>query len=212
MLLDLHTHLPAPRSEAVISCTPEELPSDTDFPGQVYSVGLHPWKVGFTGMTEEELTSLTEAARREDVVAIGETGIDKAHHGAAPLFAQMNAFKAHIELSENIGKPLIIHCVKAHDIIIQMRKDLNPSQRWVIHGFRGKPSILMMLIEAGIDVSYGEKYNPESVAITPPDHIFAETDESTIPIEEIINHLSAINPLINRELIARNISFLKGQK
>lgn len=208
MLLDLHTHMPAPRPEGIISCNPEELPSCDEFPCQLYSVGLHPRKVGFSGVTAKELASLSKAASREDVVAIGETGIDKVYPGGAPLFAQMNAFKNHIELSESVGKPLIIHCVKAHDIIIQMRKELKPCQRWIIHGFRGKPSILRMLLDAGIDVSYGEFFNPESVAMTPPEHLFAETDESSLPIEEIINRLGGVNHLINIKQIASNLSSL----
>lgn len=203
-ILDLHTHLPAPRPGAIISCSPYELPLPDAFPEQLYSVGFHPWNINMSGLTPADLQTLRQAAERPDVVAIGEAGIDKAREGAAPLFAQMLAFKAQIDVSEELSKPLIIHCVKAHDIVIGLRKEYNPTQRWIIHGFRGKPSILQMLLDAGIDVSYGELFNPESVALTPLDRVFAETDESSLSIEEIISSLHNINPQITTNLISAN--------
>ncbi|MDE6271968.1 MAG: TatD family hydrolase [Muribaculaceae bacterium] len=205
MLLNIHTHLPAPKPEAIISCNPTELPSPEDFPGQSYSVGIHPWNVGPSGLSEAELEALREAALRPDVLAIGETGIDKSRSGIAPLFAQMLAFKAHILLSEELAKPMILHCVKAHDIIISMRKEMKPEQKWIIHGFRGKPTILTQILAAGIDVSYGELFNADSVAMTPPERIFAETDESTLSINDIINRLCETNPLIDISRISENI-------
>lgn len=204
-ILDLHTHLPAPRPEAIISCSPSEIPAPDAFPGQYYSVGFHPWSVKMPGLSTNDMQMLRDAALRPDVVAIGEAGIDKAREGVAPLFAQMLAFKAQIEVSEALSLPMIIHCVKAHDIIIGLRKEYNPRQRWIIHGFRGKPTILRMLLEAGIDVSYGEQFNAETVAATPPERIFAETDETTLPIEDIIAALSRANPQITKELVHNNI-------
>lgn len=206
MILNLHTHLPAPKPEAIISCNPWELPDENAFPGQYYSVGVHPWVLPATGLTEEDIQKLREYGSRPDVAAIGEAGIDLMHDGCAPLFAQMLALKSHIEISEELEKPLILHCVKGHDRIISLRKTIQPKQHWIIHCFRGKPSILRMLLEAGIDVSYGEYFNPESVALTPTDRLFAETDESLLSITEIIARLSAVNPLITQDSIAGSVA------
>lgn len=204
-IIDLHTHLPAPRLDAVISVAPDELPPEGAFPGQFYSVGYHPWQIKAMGLSPEQVAALREVAGRRDVVAIGEAGIDLAREGCAPLFAQMLAFKAQIEVSEALGLPMILHCVKAHDIIIGLRKEYAPKQRWVVHGFRGKPTVLAMLLEAGIDVSYGEKFNPESVAATPIDRLFAETDDSQFTIEETIEKIKGANPGISAEIISQNI-------
>ncbi len=210
MTLDLHTHLPGPKPEAIISCSPPELPAPGEWPGQLYSTGIHPWDLTAEGLSETDLAILRNAALREDVVAIGECGIDLAKPGAAPLFIQMLALKVHIALSEEIGKPLILHCVKGFDIIIGLRKEFRPAQRWIIHGFRGKPTVAEMLLRAGLDLSFGEKFNPQSVAITPADRLFSETDESALPISEIIQSLSLANPEINSGVIASNIRNLLG--
>lgn len=206
MILDLHTHRTAPYPEGIISTSPELLPSE---PGvQLYSAGFHPWDIDTGGLTPAQTALLEEAAKRNDVVAIGECGIDMGRADAAPLAIQMIVLREHIRVSEAVGKPLILHCVKAHDVIIGMKKELKPAQRWVIHGFRGKPSILKMLLDAGISVSYGEKFNKESVAATPPEHLFAETDESPLAIECIIATLQSMNPVITPGLIESNLHTL----
>lgn len=210
-ILDIHTHHQPPYPEGIIAMAPEKLPAPDAFPGQLYSVGVHPWDVRGMGLSPAEKTRLREAAQRDDVVALGECGIDSVHEGAAPLFSQLLALKAQVEISEEVGKPLILHCVKAQDIIIGVRKDLNAGQPWIVHGFRGKPTILKMLTDAGIYVSYGEKFNPDSVAATPLDRIFVETDASSVSIEEIIQSIRTIHPTLTPAQISQNLtSLLKG--
>lgn len=208
MILDLHTHLPAPRPEAVISVSPNQLPPSEAFPGQLYSVGFHPWDIPADGLSADDLLCLRKAAERQDVVAIGECGIDMARIGDVALFSQMLAFKAQIELAEEMRLPMILHCVKAHDVILSMRKDVGAVQPWVIHGFRGKPSILQMLLQGDISVSYGSHFNPQSVAATPAESLFVDSDESSESILEIIARISQVNPAINEGVIARNVAEL----
>ncbi len=138
------------------------------------------------------MDKLRKAALRPDVVAIGECGIDLMREGMAPAAIQMNVLKKHIEISESVKKPLILHSVKGQEIICGMRKEMKPEQEWIIHGFRGKPTILDMYLKAGIAVSYGEHFNEESVRRTPPDKLYTETDESQIPIREIIAGIERI--------------------
>lgn len=210
MIIDIHSHHSAPYAEGIVNCSPASLPDPGAYPGQLYSVGIHPWDIKGMGITPAEKSALAEACSREDVVAIGECGIDQVHgkeHGnAAPLFSQLLTLKAQVELSEKWHKPLILHCVRAWDIIIGIRKDMGASQPWVIHGFRGKPAVLEMLQRAGIYVSYGEMFNAESVELTALDAILAETDDSSKSINEIIETLSALRPEITPELIATNVA------
>lgn len=183
--LDIHTHHPAPQPQAVVNVSP------TDFSPagrQLYSVGIHPW----TTVEEPSETlweQLDKAAHHPQVVAIGECGIDLLKGG--PLFRQLLVLKRQIELSESIGKPLIIHAVKADDIIMGLKRDMNPKQKWAIHGFRGKPQAAAQLSKAGIWLSFGERFNPEAPKVVPNDMLLAETDESQLTIEDIINNLSA---------------------
>ena len=78
---------------------------------------------------------------------------------------QLEVFKGQIELSEREEKPLIIHCVKAIDGLLRLRRDLHPKMPWMFHGFRGKPQQLRSLLAAGFYVSFGFHYNEESLSI-----------------------------------------------
>ncbi|MBD5369750.1 MAG: hydrolase TatD [Bacteroides sp.] len=207
-VLDIHTHHPAPQPLGVISAAPEELPV---LPGaQLYSAGIHPWNVKGIGLSAAQTAALTAAASRSDVVAIGETGIDLVREGCAPLAGQINAMRAHIDLSESLGKPLILHCVRGHDIIAQTRRELNPTQPWIIHGFRGKPSIADILLKAGCVLSFGDRFNAEALLCVPPEAILAETDEAEYDIREVIGLLAECRPEIDEALISANSARVLG--
>ena len=187
MILDVHCHTADDLKPHSIINT--DLYSFNPQNGQYYSIGLHPWDVNHCDINGT-MTIVAQYASHPSVVAIGETGIDLPKGGA--LHQQMDIFMQHINISEKSGKPLIIHCVKAHDIISQIRKRISPKQDWIIHGFRNKPSIAKILLDAGCYLSYGERFNPESLLITPDDRILAETDTSDCKISQIIDNLSTV--------------------
>ena len=185
LCLDIHTHHPAPQPFGVVSCSSEGF---DPLEGQSYSIGIHPWKTE-TLPTKEEWSEFERIAQLPCVVAIGECGIDKLKGGA--LFKQLIVMQRQIEISEKLGKPLIIHDVKAHDVIVGLKRDLKPVQKWLVHGFRAKPSVAKMLTDAGIFLSFGEKFNRESLMLTPEKMLLAETDESPLSIKDIILNLSS---------------------
>lgn len=204
MILDCHTHHAYPSSEAIISTSPI---SFTPIGEQKWSVGLHPWHLDlFCGsdmrIKEDIWIELVAAAATPQVSAIGECGIDIANGGL--LATQMLAFRRQALLAERLRKPLIIHAVKAHDIIVELKKDIAPTQPWIIHGFRNKPSIAEIYIKNGCCLSFGEKFNEESLRITPPERIFAETDESSLSIDVIISRLEGARQEELRQQIIQN--------
>ncbi len=199
MILDCHTHKQASAPNAIISTSPIGFVAQGQ---QLWSTGLHPWDLPLycadnMRIKDEIWTELVAAAASPYVVAIGECGIDLTHGGL--LATQMLAFRKQALLAERLKKPLIIHAVKAHDFITGMKRDLSPEQPWIIHGFRNKPTIAEIYLKAGCFLSFGEKFSPETLDMTPTDRILAETDESTLPIESIIMRLeeSIQRPLRN---------------
>ena len=204
MIIDCHTHKPAPSPDAIISTSPIGFIAQGS---QMWSVGLHPWDLPLycaenLRVKDEIWVELVAAAASPYVAAVGECGIDLTHGGL--LATQMLAFRKQALLAERLRKPLVIHAVKAHDIITGMKKDLAPEMPWIIHGFRNKPTIAEIYLKAGCWLSFGEKFSPESLDMTPTDRILAETDESELTIGDIIMRLeeSAQKPL--RDAIIAN--------
>ena len=196
MIKDIHTHRIDAR-EAVISVNPWEFaPVD----GLCYSVGIHPWQVGRA--TDADFDRLAECARSDNVLMIGECGIDKLRGGE--LSMQTGVLERHIALSEQVCKPLVLHCVRASNELCRLRRQLRPSMPWIVHGFRGNAHVASQLLDAGFYLSYGERFNPEALAITPADRLLAETDESLLPIDEIHRRLAAARQIEVDEFV-RNV-------
>ncbi len=107
------------------------------------------------------------------------------------MATQLDVLSEHIKLSEQLELPLILHVVKAFNEIIQLRQRINPSQKWIIHGFRSKPELARQLLDNGFDLSLGEHFNAATAAIIPADRLHFETDESSLPISEIAHRILA---------------------
>lgn len=196
-ILDIHTHKPAPQPEGVVSLRNFDVEL---LEGQFYSAGIHPWDT-IEPITEETFSQLEILARDPQIFAIGECGVDPGKGGA--MFRQLQILKRQIDLSEKLRKPVILHCVKSADIILGLKRDLQPTQPWIIHGFRGKPALARQLTEKGIYLSFGEKFNADTVMMMPPNLLLAETDESILTITEIIE---ALNVAANRDLTPEILS------
>ena len=165
---DIHTHDKS-RTDAIINIYPNE----EIIKGAYHSVGIHPWHtIEVDSTTIEKLNIL---ATHPQVIAIGEAGLDALK--GAPIDKQIEIFRHHVTLSEKYKKPLIIHCVKAFNEIISLKKQLRPTMPWIIHGFRGKPQLAQQLLDNGFYISLGKHFNPASAAIIPPDRLFYESDE-----------------------------------
>lgn len=139
----------------------------------VQTQGIHP-----ADIREDSTLSLSP-----DVLAIGECGLDRLCSVAMDV--QERIFRQQITLSESHHLPLILHCVKALDDVLRLRRLLCPSQSWVFHGFRGKPQQLNSLIASGCYVSFGPRFNPESLRACPMERLFLETDDSGCTINDV---------------------------
>lgn len=150
-----------------------------------YSIGIHPWST--EKMKEEDVINVIDEIKRKSdndrIIAIGECGFDRIRGGSKDL--QEKIFRQLVAISEESGKPLIIHSVKSTDDIIRIKKELKPKQLWIIHGFRGKKEVAKQLLNHGISLSLGEHFNNEAAAIIPDDMLFYESDESELDIKEI---------------------------
>lgn len=90
---------------------------------------------------------------------------------------QEEVFLQHIALSERLGKPLIVHCVKALDRLLRLHREQKPTMPWMLHGFRGKPQQLRSLLDAGFYIGFGFRHNAESLRLCPAERLLLESDD-----------------------------------
>jgi len=209
-LYDIHTHqvFLEDNDDPYHSCILDVYPLEFEVAKETYhrhafSCGIHPW---YSEDSDNQMKYLIEIAPDPRIVAIGETGLDKLK---GPSFdVQIPVFIKHIELSENLKKPVIIHCVKAWEELIKVRRETNPTQPWIIHGYRGKPELTKRLIREGFLFSVGEKINVDSLPLIPINSLFCETDEDEVDIRDIYQQAAYT---LNRDLedfaneIAKNV-------
>jgi TatD DNase family protein len=165
-----------------------------------YSIGLHPWDI----RKMYEIKLLDKIRQDNNLFAFGESGLDKTIK--TPFLIQKAFFIKHIELSEKFQKPLIIHCVKSFNEITKLKKEFNPTQKWIIHGFAGSPQMGKQLIDAGFILSFGkflffeDRKSDNFFSMVPDESFFLETDESDKNIEDIYLQASEIKKIPVEEL------------
>lgn len=174
---------------------------------ELHSVGIHPWDAASfdISMLNEEYFSSAEA--------IGEIGLDYACKVDRVL--QERLFERQLELAQKLGKPVVLHCVKAFEPVMKYLSKYS-LKAVIFHGFIGSKEQAAKAIERGYYLSFGHRteHSPKSIealCATPLDRLFVETDEAEISIEqmyakiaelrgiEVENLLDAINK--NYELI-----------
>lgn len=195
---DVHTHKKS-LSESVFSIE-NKYPNSTDFTNS-FSIGIHPWFIDKKQISRE-LLIVEEKLNNKNCYAIGECGLDKISKTDFEL--QKFVFKKQIKLSEQYKKPLIIHCVKAYQEIIELKKDLKSTQIWILHGFNKNLQVAESLLKNGIVLSFGEAIIKntklqEVLSYIPTSSILLETDNAGIDIQEVYTKVAEIK---NIEVVA----------
>lgn len=206
MQIDIHTHNPktADGTFAIRSLSITQLPHPTPHSQlptlhSPHSIALHPWH---TPPEPHWLNHLRLWAADPRCLMIGECGIDHLR-GDTPQH-QTQYFEAQIQLSEELQKPLIIHSVKAHSEILQLRVSSRATQPWIIHGYRGSIQMADTLLRHSIHLSFGNYLaQPKTQALLRhlgPDKILLETDDSPVAIADIYRQAAAILAISLQEL------------
>ncbi len=179
--LNFHTHRPSLRHECAVQClSPHRFEQRQDSPFLTYyAVGIHPWQAHQAD--EAEFECLTRAVQHPAVVAVGEVGLDRAC--SVPYEVQLEVFRRQALLAEQCHKPLVLHCVRAVDDVLAVRKALKARQPWIWHGFRGGDTQLRALLPHGFYFGFGGHYRAEALAACPLSRLLPETDESPGGIE-----------------------------
>ena len=218
---DAHTHLAVPgmESNSLVSV----LPAAPRPSGFRFSIGIHPWTLGEVNV-EHQLELIESAAMEPDCAAVGECGLDrpdavriggqltrakrsdsfsdsdlesetKRQNGELGFNTQLSVFKRQVEIAEFAEKPVIVHCVRAFQELMTIKKESRNSIDWIIHGFRGSAEIAKSLVEQGVHISFGRSLLrraapgwaklAKALLEVPLDGLLLETDDTEPPHSDL---------------------------
>ena len=198
--IDIHCHsvLNEPETIFVQNIYPGE--GFAAFSGRnFYSVGLHPWHIKSSDENNKQMIMVKEALEFNHVIFVGECGLDKM--ASTNFEEQKRVFEAQAIMAEEFEYPLIIHCVKAYNEVLELHKKLKPTMSWIMHSYNGNIQITKQMLNKGFLFSFGEnlfKSNSktiESFQYLPLNTIFFETDEFDGEVEKMYQKATEIREI-----------------
>ena len=129
LVIDFHTHRPTPAGVF----TPR-------------SFGVHPWDSYLMPVPP------IDDACWQNVDFVGECGLDRCKQPSIDV--QMACFEKQLIIAEKLSLPVVVHCVRAFDILLAMRKQ-HGATPWILHGFVGGTQQAEQLAQHRIYVSIG---------------------------------------------------------
>jgi TatD DNase family protein len=190
MFIDFHTHKKENRHPAIINAMEgfENLAKN-----KFYSAGIHPCRVNGLNV-EDQLEELAKVMHDANVVAIGECGLDTLC--GIDIQLQKTIFIKQIEWANELNKPLIIHCVRAHEELIYLLQKHKCKVPIMIHGFNNSYATAEKYIKLGHFLSFGASiFKSRGVDVLrqiPIEQLLLENDDSDLDIEYIYKQASSI--------------------
>jgi TatD DNase family protein len=151
----------------------------------VAAVALHPNDAARLGDgLGAALGEIESLARRDDVRAVGETGLDFFRTPDADGQArQREAFAAHIAFAKAHDKTLVIHDRDAHADVLDVLDAEGLPDRIVMHCFSGDSDFARACLDRGAFLSFAGTVTFKNAAplrralhVTPLDRVLVETD------------------------------------
>lgn len=192
----------------------------------IYSgAGLHPYWIkdsfnenefssdGFAAWLTIFQQQLRAHIHQENCIAIGECGLDAVIE--TPLQIQQQVLDVHLQLAQETSLPLIIHCRKAHNELLQQLKKYNLPAGGVIHAFSGSYEMAEQYWAKNFRLGIGgaityERANKTRQAAKrlPLDAIVLETDAPDMPLN---GKQGERNSPVNIILVAQTLADLRGE-
>ena len=140
---------------------------------------MHPHDAGL--LDEAAGARIEELLHDPRVVAVGECGLDYFRM-RSPLEDQVRALKMHIALSNESGKPMVVHVRDAWPDVLRVL-DEGSAERVVIHCFSGDAAIAHECAQRGYWISFAgnvtypkNEHLRQAARTVDIDQLFVETD------------------------------------
>lgn len=175
-----------------------------------FAAGWHPEE--WESATDEAFEELSEIAKHEKCVAIGEIGLDY-YWDDSHKAEQKALFRRQIELALELNKPIIVHDREAHGDCMEIISDY-PQLRGVLHCYSGSAEMAKELLKRGWYLGFdgpitykNARKNIEALEVCPLDRFVIETDSpylSPVPMRGKRNNSG------NLKYIVEKIAEVKG--
>lgn len=142
--------------------------------------GIHPWTVRdqTAAMLEDMLVQLEEIAPH--VSAIGELGVDFSEmKDPIQRMKQPEWCERQLDLAFRHQKPIVLHVVKGHDVVLGLLKHYR-GRPGIVHSWRGSEQDGRKYIDRAFVLSIGprsiQRLKPSDLAWIPQENFVLETD------------------------------------
>jgi len=153
------------------------------YPGRLFATaGMHPHHASDYDAASDEL--IRELCRAGAIVAVGECGLDYFRN-YSPREAQLDAFRAQLDIAADTGLPVFLHQRDAHDDFVEVLETMLPKlSRAVAHCFTGEHESLREYLAMGLYIGVTGwicderrgKHLHDIVPVVPDDRLMIETD------------------------------------
>jgi len=117
------------------------------------TVGIHPHEADT--VDEKAIKILTDLAKTDKVVAIGEIGLDY-YYDNSPRELQKRAFRLQMRLAQKLSLPIVIHTREADDDTLKLMKEENAEKNGgIVHCFASNLDMARASIEMGFYLGFG---------------------------------------------------------
>ena len=119
--------------------------------------GIHPWTV--RAESDESLEAMMAALRGkiDQSPLLGEVGVDFYQDTTVEgRKRQIYWCERQLELAAEKAKPVVLHVVRGHDVVLGLLKKY-PAVKGMVHGFTGSKEIVRQYIEKGFLISLGAR-------------------------------------------------------
>jgi TatD DNase family protein len=148
-------------------------------PGVLATAGMHPHDAsGFDRASSARIEELLHDPR---VIAVGECGLDY-YRMLSPREDQARALRAHVAMSNETGKPMVVHVRDAWPDVMRILQE-GGADRVVLHCFSGDEQIARESVARGYWVSFAGNVTYQrnvhlrrAAAAVSADRILVETD------------------------------------
>ncbi|MBR9726478.1 TatD family hydrolase [Shewanella intestini] len=182
-----------------------------------FGLGIHPWNV--PDDIPKALCQLEHVIKQQltqpNFVAIGECGLDKLR----PNFAEQQALLVgQLQLAQKYDLPVILHCVKSHDLLLKALQSAQLNRKGVVHGFYGAPALALRYVKLGYKLGIGDlllNHNAhklkQTVETLPLETLLVETDTAQLPHDDI-NNGEKLHSIVKNIAQLQNISTVLAAK